>query len=571
MVQREGDYTTRRVSPDAAEDYDYVTVSGHLQITIDDGDVLSNKLYDITNSGAHVTIMDSPAWRGTPSDNYELRNLGFKGTVPSPGEFTFSLGCRTEALVDNIYLGDGAAAYPVAPSNHHRHPGGIIVAPRHRGTLHFRGINTQNWCDNAMYCSAPGDVGGKANATVIIENCYSTNNMVTCYRFGQDDQLINSYGRIGPNDQRVVWSKYGSACDLTIDGCELEDAGGATAIQLGSGTITRVKNTSYSNTNGPGQFVNLGGNDRSPSSFMPAGCPSTPEEAASGSVSGDPPGGPGGPGEPSELDPLAPVDPSPYNHTGVVRSLTSNQNTEIELWFETTEAADVEWTTDYGANLDWTEVASDSDHNGWVRAAGAVYGVDGTDDTARKAFRSNAAIQAIRFNQANLGLSNDPTGEAQLEVDGEIVNPDSYPKTPEDEPPDPTDPDLQTGDSSNVTTDSATVTGAIHSLGDHNSLTVGFQIKERTADAYHDARTQEVTGPTNISQDFPTSGYTLTPGTLYDYRIFATEGYTGNTRAFQTASETSEPSPTEPTDAPVGSLWYIDADEPDHDVFTTDS
>ena len=259
----------------AAESYDVVEVpAGEREVVrVGSGETFENVLFDITASGAAVTI----AAYGT---GWSLRNIGIKGRYSANqaviGAADTGGGSST---IENVYIGDGAEAG-------HRVGLGIWVSPDHNGHLDIERVNIQEMGDNSFYCSAPGGQG-----TVDIRNCYSANSWVSHFRLARGTvENCVALNDERHQDGRGVWAWAPGTVE--VSGCDLEMNGRHYAIVAGAntpGAVVTVEDTQWDDSFNGGYRDNNGqiqwgsGNGNSPDgSRVPEGCPTTPEEAAAG-------------------------------------------------------------------------------------------------------------------------------------------------------------------------------------------------------------------------------------------------------------------------------------------------
>jgi hypothetical protein len=186
-----------------------------LEITLDDGDSLSNLVIDVSALEARYFI------RATGS-NWEIRNLAVVGRHPRSDATAFAVAVTDPegvGIVDNVWLGDGS-----------RTTVGVFVPPAHAGTLLIRRCHVANYPNNGIYASAPGNGSEKevpgAGGRVRIERCYAYNNAVSGFRIGTAgswvrDSVVYQDRRtpasIGGDATRAVWVYYESALVANVD------------------------------------------------------------------------------------------------------------------------------------------------------------------------------------------------------------------------------------------------------------------------------------------------------------------------------------------------------------------
>lgn len=549
---------------------EYEVHSGRLLVTLQEGDVLENIHFNYTASGAYATVVDAPSWNDTPLQNFTIRNVAFDGEFPSVESVAMSIACTGTATVENVYLGDGTSSYPHGGSNWNGYSGGIIARPPHTGHLTFRGVNVQNWVDNGMYLSPPGHPGpGVGRFTV--ENCFARHNQISCYRLGTDDTLRNCYAELQSGDHRCLWVYNTSSADVDVEGCHLDASAGGTAIVVGSGGTARVSNSRWTEETRAGTFIDQGGNSRNPEYFEPAGCPMTAEEAYQGE-----------PGQRDHtvdaLDPLDPVSSGSYANSVVARNTDPAEGSELNLWFDTTDESDVIRTDDYAPSHDSSEawsIESDDEYGGLVRSGFFMWDEDGVDETARRAMRTNAPLVAVEVNPEHAASDPEITqeGDAQLEIDGEVIDSRDYPRTPADKAPEPGEPDLprvETNTPSSVGEATVTLTGDVHTMGGYDAVECVFRMRQSGETEWaltHQVTVRETTG--SFEETYPTDSGRgsdlLAPEGAYEAQAIIRDTDTGEVldtgtrRSFQTRAPPPDPVPEDPSDVRVGSIWVVDA------------
>ncbi|WP_276257007.1 right-handed parallel beta-helix repeat-containing protein [Halomontanus rarus] len=267
----------------AADEYDVITISpGERRvIRVGSDETFENKLIDMSADGAAAMVYA----HGT---NWTIRNVGFKGALSGDNR---ALTCSDQggntSVVENVYMGDGVVESSVS-SDQYAPALGIWVNPDHSGHLEFKNVYVEGALDNAFYCSAPG-YNGKGG-TIHIDGCYAKNNAISCYRLGStNSKVTNSVAVGGPNTHRGVWAWDPGAVEL--ENVHLAMNGDGQAIVAGANgnsTTVNCKSVQYDSSSGYneryGSTINFDGNcGTSPEDFVPDGCPTTPEMAASGS------------------------------------------------------------------------------------------------------------------------------------------------------------------------------------------------------------------------------------------------------------------------------------------------
>ncbi|AGB15249.1 hypothetical protein Halru_0622 [Halovivax ruber XH-70] len=266
----------------AAEDYETITVGAGETFTknVGSGEIWENKLIDISASGATYQIQ-------ADGSDWTIRNIGIIGhyegghTEPFRARVTDPNGT---GIIENVYVaptvGDGNAT-------------GLYVYWNHAGHIEIERFNVQNWTDNGIYASGPGNSGSHsvpgAGGTVTIRNSYSKNNDTSNFRLGtHGSKLVNCCAAGGSS--RGHWQFYESA---EIVDCDL---GGHTSdLALGDAVWEKSNHASLTMSNsrwetahahGGASTANIDGTPQgSPVDRVPDGCPTSAEEAASGSGS----------------------------------------------------------------------------------------------------------------------------------------------------------------------------------------------------------------------------------------------------------------------------------------------
>ena len=266
----------------ADESYDVIEVSAGDTYTVrlGDGDVLENTLIDITarNAKYQITAIGS---------GWEIRNVGVRGEWDEYEKAEPLIASVTDrngtGRIENVYLGDGA------PDNTYPGATGIYVAKNHAGVLEIDRVNIQDFPDNAIYGSSPGDLsrhssGSGSNGEIHITNSYAANCRAGGFRVGSDGSYAKNCVAVGCD--RNFWGFYNDteAIDCDFSDGRFGDIGTGDGKWRADATVT-VTNTRFDSTvNHSGRVV--GSSAGSPRRTKPSeveGVPLTPEEAASGS------------------------------------------------------------------------------------------------------------------------------------------------------------------------------------------------------------------------------------------------------------------------------------------------
>ncbi|PCR89146.1 hypothetical protein [Natrinema ejinorense] len=265
----------------AEDDYEVIEAQGQT-ITIDAGETWENKLIDMTTGQDIVITAHSSDWT--------IRNVGFKGENTSgTGTATFGISDTSggTCTVENVYLGDGSSTGNGNPNGHGQTA--FWVAPDHNGHIDFKNVNIQNFADNAIYGSAPGNKGG---GTIHIDSSFAANCYVSHFRLGtKGSKVTNSSVYVDSSEGYVgrgIWAWAPGTVE--VEGCQIEMNGQNNAIVAGANgnpTEVVVTESDYDDQAGiseaAGSSVQLGddvGTD--PDAYIPDGVPTSPEEAASG-------------------------------------------------------------------------------------------------------------------------------------------------------------------------------------------------------------------------------------------------------------------------------------------------
>ncbi|MFC6767462.1 hypothetical protein [Natrinema soli] len=265
----------------AQDDYEVIEAEGQT-ITIDAGETWENKLIDMTTGQDIVVTAHSSDWT--------IRNVGFKGENTSgTGSATFGISDTADGTctVENVYLGDGSSTGNGNPNGHGQTA--FWVAPDHSGHIDFKNVNIQNFADNAIYGSAPGNKGG---GTIHIDSSYAANCYVSHFRLATEgSKVTNSSVSVDASEGyagRGIWAWAPGTVE--VDNCQIEMNGQNSAIVAGANgnpTEVAVTNSDYDDEAGiaeeAGSTVQLGdGVGTDPKAAIPDGVPTSPKDAASG-------------------------------------------------------------------------------------------------------------------------------------------------------------------------------------------------------------------------------------------------------------------------------------------------
>jgi len=193
-------------------------------------------LIDITAEGAAYEI-------NARGSSWEIRNVAIIGSldgtrtgarlsaqVPDPDE---------TAVIDNLWI---TADNQSQPDERGGDAVGIFVHPRHAGTLLIRRTYIENYRNNGIYASSPGnplseELPGQGG-TISIENCYVLNCSNAGFRIGTPDSSVT--------DSVVVQTR---PLDTSLDSDSGPDAVRAIWLYYGTG---QLRNVAFSMSNGTG-------------------------------------------------------------------------------------------------------------------------------------------------------------------------------------------------------------------------------------------------------------------------------------------------------------------------------
>ncbi|PSQ20984.1 hypothetical protein BRD01_12920, partial [Halobacteriales archaeon QS_8_65_32] len=298
----------------AASDYGTITVpAGERYIKrLGDGESFTNTLVDVSARGAEFRLIAYGA-------GWEVRNVGISGRVDS-SEHTNVLNLSVteggSALVENVYLGDGAVPGEYAP---------FFVPLRHAGTLTVRHSHVRAWPNNGLYASAPGrDSRGGKEGVVRVEKAYARNNNIDGFRLGTDgsyvkDSVVHVDDRPpgvfgGKHTARGIWVREGGNVRVENTDILLDHPDGHVGIIEQGGSVTVVdsevetRNGANERFRGDVRTRNVGSD---PDVTPPAGVPMSAVEAASGESGGG--GGDGGSDLPHHVEITGTGDLVPYD------------------------------------------------------------------------------------------------------------------------------------------------------------------------------------------------------------------------------------------------------------------
>ena len=282
----------------AADDGDYEEIvvgrNDRFTKTLSNGETWGNVVIDISAPGAKFRIR-------AIGDDWTVRNVGIRGVWDDPAKeepFIASGNGR----IENFYWADGTnwTAGGGAAT-------GIFVPASHSGRIVMENLNLQDFGDNGVYASAPGN-GSEHSAPggggeVIIRNSYAANCTPAGFRLGTDGSKLENC--VMYRNLRNFWAFYEHTevvdCDMSnADGTgDISQRGGIGDIVLGDSAWTKsnhaevtAKNSYWKTEGAHGQAdsatIRGSPENRSPRTDPDdvAGIPLSPEEAASESSVG---------------------------------------------------------------------------------------------------------------------------------------------------------------------------------------------------------------------------------------------------------------------------------------------
>jgi hypothetical protein len=265
-------------------------------IVLRDGDVVENKLIDITAEGA---AWDIDAW----GDGWELRNVGIKGKVDDeggPGK-GFRPGCPEggTGLVEHCYFSgrDYDMGWPYSFGN-------VWIRAKHAGHIEFVETTVVDAADNGIYGTGPvkDKSPQRGQGTARIERCHAENNGNGNFRLGGvDAAIVDSTVLIekktpptdhpNPHGARGIVAE--GADPLTVSNCDVSfrGTGGYGVAAVDSWTDTPIE-VHGSRITGPiGSSVELIDSEHGPNAADPApreGVPTSANQAAQGGLAARP-------------------------------------------------------------------------------------------------------------------------------------------------------------------------------------------------------------------------------------------------------------------------------------------
>lgn len=360
----------------AATGYDVVEVNAGdtFQKTLSQGETWENVLIDISAQGAGYRITAT-------TDNWTIRNIGIRGQLDStPGSQNFVVQVPSSGatgVIENVYLPGTAYSRSTSPF-----PSGIYVHFNHAGDLEIRNLYAENLPSHGVYGSDPGSPTNNGNGgTVRVHDSYVADTENSGFRIGSDGSYVDNC--VSFRTVRGLWSRW---ANTEARGCDFGDNG--TDIVVGqsgysrSSTVTLDGSTRFE-TVAEANGTLKGSSAGTPQERIPASCPQTAEEAASGSTSSS-----------SSNTPSADLPENTLTITG--------QGEPTKYYVETTDT--IARNPDRG-NLQQHDVIDGTSATGWVTTPDNVDG-----------FRFDGELVDVRFEQ----------GAARVEVNGTEIDPATY-------------------------------------------------------------------------------------------------------------------------------------------------
>jgi hypothetical protein len=175
-------------------------------ISIGDNDKFQKIIVDI--SASRSTACEFQAF----GSDWVIRNVAVVGKQPTGDKFNMRCSAYGECLIENCYFGDGGRG------SLHDYTG--IYVGRNSEKLTIRNCNVSNWKDNAVYASDMGAPaaynGGSNHGTLIVQDSYFENNIVSSIRLGTDSSRAeNCVVNGGPH--RGCWAYWNEPTFVNVD------------------------------------------------------------------------------------------------------------------------------------------------------------------------------------------------------------------------------------------------------------------------------------------------------------------------------------------------------------------
>ncbi|MFC4440180.1 MULTISPECIES: hypothetical protein [Natrialbaceae] len=312
----------------AASDHETVTVPEDERrvVEVGDSETLENVTYDVTASGAGVTIIAT----GT---DWTIRNVAVDGQVDMGNRTVLGVadtGGGT-SRIENVWLGDGSVYEENGAT-------GLWVDPAHDGHLEIERVNIQEMSDNGFYCSAPGTDWG-AGGTVVIRDCYAANCWISQFRLAEGS-VENCTASVTDDRQyrrgRGVWAW--SPGPVEVRDCNFDMNGHHYSFVAGAneeGSRIDVFSTEWDDQFHDGwRTIDDGtvnfecGNGNDPQNVVPDGCPTSAAEAVGAEE--DDPGDDGSEDDGSEEDDESGTD-EPEDGGSSVDDYRDDETGDVEI------------------------------------------------------------------------------------------------------------------------------------------------------------------------------------------------------------------------------------------------
>lgn len=236
--------------------------------TVLDGETWGNKHIDVSEPGARVTI-------AVTGHDWTVENIAITGGVADapdggrPHAFDVSVAGDSTGTLRNIWLADAPAAGDDAVA------AGVRVRGDHAGELTIAGANIQHRPQGGIDATPPTD------GQVTIERCYLARNGDANCRVGAPTATIDDCVVRTPTDTPGDRARgvVHTAGDLSITDSHVAMHAADYAVAAGGepGTVTMTGGAVSGATTGGVVRERVGS---APKAYVPAGCPTSPGDAA---------------------------------------------------------------------------------------------------------------------------------------------------------------------------------------------------------------------------------------------------------------------------------------------------